>query len=320
MVAALLISFLAALRFGAADISWKSVIEFLSGTIDMSSPDEIILRELRMPRVLCAMISGAAFAVSGAVLQGVLRNVLASPEITGVSAGGGVAGLAAVLFFAAGPHVTVLAVFAGALLTASAVYLLAWKNGVSPLRIILSGVAFSSLCGAICSTMMYIESDKLSQVLAFSLGSFAMRSSEDLAAVLPFAASGFCLAFFMAKKMDILQLGDDTAQTLGVPVEKSRALLLLSGVLLAASGVSLAGLIGFAGLVIPHIVRLFFSVSDSRTLFLRSAVLGAVFVTFCDTVGKSIAAPIEIPAGVLTSLAGPPFFLWLLFKREARHE
>ena len=309
-------SFVAALGFGSVEIPWSSVLEFLSGTADMSSPDAVILRELRFPRVLCAMLAGGAFAVSGAVLQGVLRNPLASPEITGVSAGGAVAGLTAMLFFSAGPHTTLFAVFSGALLTALAVYLLAWKNGVSPLRLILSGVAFSTLCGAVCSTMMYIASDKSSQILSFSLGSLAMRSAEDLTTVFPFAAAGFIMAWLLAKRLDILQLGDDTAHSLGVPVELSRTLLLFSSVLLAASGVSLAGLIGFAGLVVPHLVRLIFSCSDSRSLILKSAVFGAAFVTVCDTVGRSAASPIEIPAGVLTALAGPPFFLWLLFRKE----
>ena len=309
-------AFLAALRFGSVDISWSSVFEYLAGTIDASTPDAMILRELRIPRVLCAMLAGAAFAVSGAVLQGILRNPLASPEITGVSAGGGVAGLIAMLFFAADPHVTVVAVFAGALLTASAVYLLSWKNGVSPLRLILAGIAFSSLCGAVGSTLMYLESEKMSGVLSFMLGSLAMRSSADLASVIPFAAAGLAIALIMAKKLDIMQLGDDTAKSLGVNVELSRTLLLLATVLLAASAVSIAGLLGFAGLVVPHFVRLLFSISDSRTLILRSAVFGAVFVTICDTIGRSAFAPIEVPAGVLTSLAGPPFFLWLLFRNE----
>ena len=269
-----------------------------------------------MPRALCAMTAGAAFAVSGAVLQGVLRNPLASPEITGVSSGGAVAGLAAMLFFHAGANTTVICIFAGAVLTAAGVYMLAWKNGIDPLRIILSGVAFSSICGAAASAMMYLESEKAPQILAFTVGSLTSRTSDDLIAVLPFVFSGFLLALCLAKQLDILQLGDDTARSLGVRVELSRSILLLSAVLMAAGAVSLAGLMGFAGLVVPHTVRLLSRSSDSRKLLLRSAVAGAFFVTLCDTLGKSIAVPAEIPAGVLTSLAGPPFFLWLLLKKR----
>ncbi|MBR7120434.1 MAG: iron ABC transporter permease [Lentisphaeria bacterium] len=311
LVATLVVS----LKFGAVEIAWQEIFAFLSGRADGTAPDVMILRELRLPRILCGMLAGGAFAVSGVIMQGVLRNPLASPEVTGVSAGGALAGLAGMLLFAASAHTTLLFVFCGALLTALAVTLLAWNKGVDPLRLILAGVAFSALCGAAGSFLMYLESDKASQVLAFALGSLASRSIEDLAVVFPLAFCGFATAFFMAKKLDILQLGDDTASSLGVRVELSRGVLVFSAVMLASSAVSLAGVIGFAGLVIPHITRLLYRSNSSCKLMVRSAVLGAVFVTLCDTAGRSIVTPAEIPAGVLTSLAGPPFFLWLLFRK-----
>ena len=315
--AALFLVFAASLRCGSVEISWQSVLDYLCSCGDNTSPEMMIINQLRMPRVLCAMLAGGAFAISGAVLQGVMRNPLASPEITGVSSGGAVAGLAAMLYFHAGANMTVIAVFSGALLAASGVYLLAWKNGTDPLRIILAGVAFSTLCGAAASTMIYLESDKAARIMAFTVGSFSSRSYENLFSVLPFAVSGFVLSVIMSKELDVLQLGDDTARSLGVKVEISRTLLLLASVLLAASAVSIAGLLGFAGLVVPHIVRLLSRGSNSRSLILRSAVSGAVFVALSDLVGKSIAVPAEIPAGVLTSLAGPPFFLWLLLKKRS---
>ena len=179
-----------------------------------------------------------------------------------------------------------------------------------------SGVAFSSICGAAASAMMYLESDKAPQILSFTIGSLTSRTFDDLAAVIPFAVCGFLLALFMAKQLDVLQLGDDVARSLGVRVELSRSLLLLASVLLAAGAVSIAGLMGFVGLVIPHTVRLLSRSSNYRKLILRSAAAGAFFVTFCDILGKSIAVPAESPAGVLTAFAGPPFFLWLLLKKR----
>ena len=308
--------FAASLKYGSVEISWQSILDYLSGRGEALSTDVMIISNLRVPRALCAMLAGGAFAVSGVILQGVLRNPLASPEITGVSAGGVVSGLIAVLYWQTGANATLCCIFAGAMITAVCVYLLAWKNGLDPLRLILAGVAFSSLCGAASSAMMYLESDKASQILSFTIGSLTSRSMDDLSAVLPFAFAGFVLSLFMAKQLDVLQLGDDAARSLGVNVELSRSLLLLSSVLLAASAVSVAGLMGFVGLVIPHIVRLVSRSSNHRKLILRSAVAGAIFVTLCDTAGKTIAVPAEIPAGVLTSLIGPPFFLWLLLKKR----
>ena len=152
--------------------------------------------------------------------------------------------------------------------------------------------------------------------MAFTVGSFSSRSYSDLFSVMPFTAVGFILAVVMAKQLDVLQLGDDTARSLGVRVELSRSILLLASVLLAAGAVSIAGLLGFAGLVVPHMVRLMSRGTDNRRLLLRSAVVGAFFVALSDLIGKSVAVPAEIPAGVLTSLAGPPFFLWLLLKKR----
>lgn len=303
------------LKTGSVEVSWNSIAEFFSGTDDPFSADSMILRELRMPRILAAIISGAALAVSGVILQGLLHNDLASPGVVGVSAGGGLAGLTAILFFSATPGTVVLASFSGAIICAAVICLLAWKNGIDPLRLILAGVALSALCGAAGSAILSLNSEKAGSVISFTVGTFSLCRPEDVASVFPFFLAGMLLALFFARHLDILMLGDETAASLGLNVEFSRTMLMLSAVLLASCAVSLAGLLGFVGLVIPHAVRLIGNSGNSRRLMLRSASAGAVLVMLCDAVGRSIAAPAEIPAGVVTALIGAPFFLYILMKK-----
>lgn len=303
------------LKCGAIEVSWKNICDLLLFKSSCIQPEELILREIRLPRLLCALLSGAALAVSGAVLQGILRNPLASPGIIGVSSGGGVAGVIAILFYAGNPHTTCCFTLAGALISAFAVYALAWKNGIDPLRLILAGVAFSSIFGAIGSSLLYLNSEKAGNILAFTIGSLSMRNFDDLAAVLPFAAAGFSGAFWLSRRLDLLMLGDDTARSAGVDVAPVRIALLVSASLLAASAVSIAGLLGFVGLIVPHAVRLGAG-AGNRWLIPLSALSGALLVVVCDTAGRVVAAPAEIPAGVMTALIGSPFFLWLLLKKR----
>ena len=304
------------LKCGAVEISWQNVFELLC-LKSCDIPENLILREIRLPRLLCAMLSGAALAVSGAILQGVLRNPLASPGIVGISSGGGVAGIAAILLFSGNPHTTSCFTLAGALLSAFTVYALSWKNGVDPLRLILAGVAFSSICSAVASALLYVNSDKAGNILPFTIGSLSMRNFDDFFSVLPFAGAGFAGAALFSRRLDLLSLGDDTARSAGVDVTLSRVVLLVSASLLAAAAVSIAGLLGFVGLIVPHAVRLV-SGAGNRHLIPLSALSGALLVVLCDTVGRTAASPAEIPAGVMTALLGPPFFLWLLLKKRER--
>ena len=301
------------LKCGAVGVSWKNVFELFTAR-SCDTPEMLILCHIRLPRLLCAMLAGAALAVSGAVLQGVLRNPLASPGIVGISSGGGVAGILSILVFSANPHSVCIFTLAGALAAAFAVYALSWKNGIDPLRLILAGVAFSSLCSAVGSTLLYINSDKAGSILSFTIGSLSMRNFDDFVAVLPFAATGFAGAFLFSRRLDLLMLGDDTARSAGVDVNLSRIVLLIAASCLAASAVSVAGLLGFAGLIVPHAVRLVCGAGNRRLLPL-SALAGALLVVLCDMAGRVVIAPQEIPAGVLTALLGPPFFLRLLLKK-----
>lgn len=270
-----------------------------------------ILFNIRLPRILLGALVGGCFAVSGTILQGVMRNPLASPGIIGVSAGGGLAGVLVMLALPQFGFLLVPAAFCGSLTTAFLVYLLAWKRGVSPVRLILAGVAVSAMLGACSSTILLFNAERAGGILDFTIGSLSARSWPQIGQVGGYMAFAFLLAFFLGGKLNILALGDEVATGLGLRVERVRFLLIGTAALLAAAAVSVAGLLGFVGLIAPHIVRMLIG-SDNRFLLPASALFGALMVVSCDTVGRIVMEPSELPVGIIMALMGPPFFLWLL--------
>ncbi len=270
-----------------------------------------ILFNIRLPRILLGALVGGCFAVSGTILQGVMRNPLASPGIIGVSAGGGLAGVLVMLALPQFGFLLVPAAFCGSLTTAFLVYLLAWKRGVSPVRLILAGVAVSAMLGAFSSTILLFNAERAGGILDFTIGSLSARSWPQIGQVGGYMAFAFLLAFFLGGKLNILALGDEVATGLGLRVERVRFLLIGTAALLAAAAVSVAGLLGFVGLIAPHIVRMLIG-SDNRFLLPASALFGALMVVSCDTVGRIVMEPSELPVGIIMALMGPPFFLWLL--------
>ena len=253
-----------------------------------------ILFNIRLPRILLGAMVGGCFAVAGAILQGVMRNPLASPGIIGVPAA-----------------------FCGSLATALLVYLLAWKRGVSPVRLILAGVAVSAMLGAFSSTILLFNAERAGGILDFSIGSLSARSWHQIRQVGLYMLSAFLAAFSLGGKLNILALGDEVAIGLGLKTERVRFLLIATAALLAASAVSVAGLLGFVGLIAPHIMRMLIG-SDNRFLLPASALFGALMVVSCDTIGRLVMDPSELPVGIIMALMGPPFFLWLL--RRHRYE
>ena len=211
-------------------------------------------------------------------------------------------------------HLLVPAAFAGALTTAFLVYLLAWKRGIDPVRLILSGVAVGSMLGAMSSTILLFNAEKVAGILDFTVGSLSTRSWPQFRLVWPYMLSGFLVSWLASSRLNILMLGDEVAAGLGIRVERVRILLLVAAALLAAAAVSVAGLLGFVGLIAPHIVRLLIG-SDNRFLVPGAALFGAALVVGCDTIGRMVMDPSELPAGVIMSLLGPPFFLYLLRRR-----
>ena len=276
-----------------------------------------ILFNIRLPRILLGAMVGGCFAVAGAILQGVMRNPLASPGIIGVSAGGGLAGIIVMLVLPQFGALLVPAAFCGSLATALLVYLLAWKRGVSPVRLILAGVAVSAMLGAFSSTILLFNAERAGGILDFSIGSLSARSWHQIRQVGLYMLSAFLAAFSLGGKLNILALGDEVAIGLGLKTERVRFLLIATAALLAASAVSVAGLLGFVGLIAPHIMRMMMG-SDNRFLLPASALFGALMVVSCDTIGRLVLDPSELPVGIIMALMGPPFFFWLL--RGHRYE
>lgn len=276
-----------------------------------------ILFNIRLPRILLGAMVGGCFAVAGAILQGVMRNPLASPGIIGVSAGGGLAGIIVMLVLPQFGALLVPAAFCGSLATALLVYLLAWKRGVSPVRLILAGVAVSAMLGAFSSTILLFNAERAGGILDFSIGSLSARSWHQIQQVGLYMLFAFLAAFSLGGKLNILALGDEVAIGLGLKTERVRFLLIATAALLAASAVSVAGLLGFVGLIAPHIMRMLIG-SDNRFLLPASALFGALMVVSCDTIGRLVLDPSELPVGIIMALMGPPFFLWLL--RRHRYE
>ena len=276
-----------------------------------------ILFNIRLPRILLGAMVGGCFAVAGAILQGVMRNPLASPGIIGVSAGGGLAGIIVMLVLPQFGALLVPAAFCGSLATALLVYLLAWKRGVSPVRLILAGVAVSAMLGAFSSTILLFNAERAGGILDFSIGSLSARSWHQIRQVGLYMLSAFLAAFSLGGKLNILALGDEVAIGLGLKTERVRFLLIATAALLAASAVSVAGLLGFVGLIAPHNMRMLIG-SDNRFLLPASALFGALMVVSCDTIGRLVMDPSELPVGIIMALMGPPFFLWLL--RRHRYE
>lgn len=292
-----------------------SILEILDAVFrEEKSPIKTIVVNLRLPRVILAILIGASLAAAGALLQSVMRNPLADPGTIGVSAGAGTAATTILLLF---PNLTAsvpLFAFGGAALACVLIYTMAWKEGVDPTRIILSGVAINSVLGAYNSLLQLMNSDSLEGVLAFMNGSLSGRSWYQVRLLAVYAAVGLVLAFLCIKSANALQLGDEMAKSLGVKVNGSRVLLSGVAAFLAASTVSVAGMIGFVGLVVPHIARILVG-SDYKAMLPTSVVLGAVVLLAADTVGRTIVPGMEIPVGIVMAVCGGPFFLYLLRKR-----
>lgn len=299
----------ASLTLGSVDISFSTIVHTLLGNVQTT--DEMVIWNIRFPRNIVGALVGANLAVSGAILQAVMKNPLADPGIVGVSSGAGLAGVIMLIFMPEASILLTPVAFVGAMLSAAAVYALAWKNGIRPTRIILAGVAVSAFLGSGISALLVFYSDKVQGALLWMVGGLSARSWPQVETLLPYTILGLVLALAGCKALTILSLGDETARGLGVPVERVRFSMTAVAALLAAGAVSVAGLIGFVGLVVPHIVRLIIG-TDYKYVIPGSAILGAGVLVFCDTLGRVAFSPIEIPAGIIMAFLGAPFFLYLL--------
>lgn len=298
--------------YGNGSVPWREIIAVLNG----SSQDETIrtiIIELRIPRVIAALLCGAALGVSGAILQSVLRNSLAAPDLLGISAGGSCAGLLVMIWFPVFIPYLGIAAFAGALIVVMLIFAAARSCRFSPLRLILAGVALGALFSTISTAMLVMAPERYSSVFNFLLGGFSGISAAELKLFAPGLLLALILPLFMGKKLDILALGDDCAATLGIRVPLTRLTALTLAALGAASSAGCAGMLSFAGLIAPHTVRLLGRSGTNRFVIPASAAGGAILVITGDFLGQIMAPEaVEIPAGVFLSGCGALFFVLLL--------
>lgn len=305
------------LSAGAVMISPGEVLSALTGG-DSASVAFKIVRYTRLPRTCAALLAGAALAISGAVIQTVLNNPLASPGVIGVNSS---AGLAVALVCAVSPlsqNVTPFVAFAGALFGVLLVMGLAECTGASRMTVVLAGVAISNLFSAGIDTVVTMVPDALNGVSDFRIGGFSSVTMARLAPAAALIALGAAAVFSLSQQMDILALGNDCAQSLGLSVRPTRFALLVLAAALSGATVSFSGLLSFVGLIVPHAMRRFVG-EDSMPLLLSCALGGAFFVTVCDLLARIMFAPYELPVGVVLAFAGAPFFLWLLFRQRGGH-
>lgn len=307
-----LLAFFISLKLGSLKLTTSQIAATLLGE-DTGSHFQI-LYNIRLPRISVAACVGVCMSLSGCILQGIMRNPLASPHLIGISSGAGLAGVVILILYPGIYYLLPPVAFGGALVTAIFVYLIAWRQGIRTSRLILAGVAISSFLGGLITGLMIFFPDRVHSVLGFMVGGLAARTWKHLHIILPYAVLGFVLVNLTARRLNILTLGDDIAGSLGVHVERSRLFFIALAALLAAVAVSVVGLLGFVGLIAPHITRLIIG-SDYRFLLPACGFMGAALVMTCDTIARVVMDPVEVPVGIVMALLGAPFFLYLLRNR-----
>jgi len=286
--------------------------------------NSFIIESLRLPRVLIALMVGAALGVSGAILQSVIRNPLASPDLLGITGGASVAAVGLITFFTdsnsnsvtVSVHWVPAAAFVGATSVAILIYVLAWKKGISPFRLVLLGIGFYTATQALINLIMLLGPVyRAIQSKTWLTGSIYGSNWDQVQVILPWLGILLPLSYLWVRHLNVQQLGDDVAKSLGSPLEKYRMLLLFTSTGLAGAAVSFAGAISFVGLIAPHAARRLVG-ADYHVLLPASALLGSIFVMLADLCGRLVLAPLEIPAGVFTAVIGAPYFIYLLYRQR----
>jgi len=283
---------------------------------EVPETSETIVRQLRLPRILLGGVVGFALAAAGTVMQGFFRNPMADPSIIGVSSGAAAGAVATIAFPIAIPFGLQVAAFAGALIAAFAVYLIATGGGRTPVAtLLLAGVAVQTLLGALVSYLLLQAGENLRQAVFWLMGHLRNSTWAEVEATLPLALLAFAVLYAYARDLNVMLLGEVDAQTLGIEVERTKRILLALSSVITAAAVAVAGVIGFVGLIVPHMMRLLVG-PDHRILLPTSALAGATFLVATDTLARS--GPAEVPVGIVTAALGAPFFLYLLRNREVQ--
>lgn len=316
LLAALALALLISVSYGEYRIAPADVLRAVIGLETSDANHALVVRAFRLPRILLALWIGAALAVSGAIIQGITRNDLADPGLLGINSGAGVL-VVGYLTLAAAPDTRLLPWLAllGGLGAAALVYSLTWRGGSSSLRLVLLGVGVSALGSALINYFITrLEVDSAQSAFVWLTGSVYGSAWADVRLLLVWAGLLIPAAVIMARQINVLGLGDDTAAGLGLPVEMSRLILLAISAALAAITVTVAGTIAFVGLVAPHIARRLVGPAHEG-LLPASALAGGLLLVAADLAARSVIAPDELPIGVTTALIGGPVFGWLLYKR-----
>lgn len=328
----LIILMIMSATFGAANISFFDALKVLvskipfvgklANTDDINKTHMIIIMNLRLPRILLGAIVGAGLGVVGAALQGMFKNPMADPYVLGISSGASFGAAIAIalgiqyVFFGSG--VITLFAFLGSIITILFVYNIAKTGGRIPsTTLLLSGIAINSMLMSLVSIIMIFNRNKVEDIVFWVMGSVASSDWKQVGFIFPIVVLGIIFIIAYSRDLNIMSTGEESARNLGVEVEKVKKLLILLCSLMVAACVSVSGVIGFVGLIIPHSIRLLAG-ADHRALLPFSAIGGAAFMVVCDTISRSIMPPMEIPVGAVTSIFGAPYFIYLLYKNKKK--
>lgn len=310
----------ASLAFGDVSLTWRELYHATTGTGDPDPQSTMIVFDLRLPRVLLALLVGVALATAGTITLAIMRNPLAEPGVLGINSGAAAAAMAVIVLIQ-DPPVGLLqaAGFVGAAAMALAVYALAWRGGTSSLRIILIGIGLSSLATA-ATTFLSAFGDigDVQRAMVWLAGSVYDANMVKVRLLALWLIVPVTLAFLASRELDLIRFGDNSAKSLGQPVDRVRGLMIVLVTVLSGAAVTVSGLIGFVGLVAPHIARRLVGPSHARILPV-AALVGACLVAAADLIGRILLPPAQLPAGIVTGLVGAPFFAYLLWGRRHGH-
>jgi iron complex transport system permease protein len=322
LLSLLLGTILLSLSLGAAKVGGTQVIRVLiHHTLSFESParpEDIIILSVRLPRILLAGLVGAALAVAGCSFQALLRNPLADPYILGVSSGSAFGAVSAILLGLSATSLGIpLASFCGAIITVMLVFHVGKVGrGLHTNTLLLAGVIISAFFSAIIMFIIsVVQNEDLSKIVFWLMGDFSSSNYRFILIILPYTTGGIILLYSYARGLNLIVMGEETAVQLGIDVERLKKVAYILASLITAAAVSVCGLIGFVGLIIPHAMRMLFG-PDHRLLIPTSALMGASFLIGSDTIARTIAAPMELPVGAITATFGAPFFIYLLKRRR----
>ena len=326
-ILALAVTIIAGLSIGAVKIPFATTVQVLlarivswEAALSVDPTAATIVSTIRLPRVLLAALVGAALSIAGASFQGLLRNPLADPYTIGVSSGAAVGATLGMLLHGQGNWSLsfYLPIFAlvGGVLALAAVYNLARTGGRLPvITLLLAGVVVSSFLSAIISLILIFAGEQMQGIFFWLSGGFILRTWRHVYIMLPYLVVGLLVLLYYARDLNVILLGEDEAQGLGIEVENTKTVVLLAASLVTSAAVAVSGMIGFVGLIIPHAVRMFTG-PDHRVLFPTAALAGSIFLVWADILARTLLAPQEIPVGIITAFFGAPFFMYLLASKK----